>query len=252
MCPSDSPSRSTDIILLAAGRGRRLGMAGHKALLPVRHGRGTLPLLLESLTRLPVGRIHLVTGHEHAAVEAAARAIVPDVHLLHNPDPAGTEMLQSLAIALARRPARDVWVLAADTLYAPEALARLLAVPAGRSAIAVAPSLAQTRREIGVQVAGGRVQALGPDLPEAAHRMAHAVRWPAGWHEAVIAAAGEGLRFQWQVLARMLRAGSAAPAIFAVPVAADAATDLDTPDDLIALRSRSAGSPPADRHEARG
>lgn len=248
MCPS-APFRGTDIVLLAAGRGRRLGIDGHKALVPVRADSGTLALLLDTLTRLPVGQIHLVTGHAADAVAGAARSIVPDVRCVHNPDPAGTEMLQSLAIALCGRPgpARDVWVLSADTLYAPAMLSGLLKVADGEPAVAVAPADAQGGREIGVTVSGDRVLRLGRDLPGATHRMAHAVRWPAGWQERVIAGAGDGLRFQWEVLARILAepGGAATPAIRAVRVAADAATDLDTPADLAALRHHLARPPPS-------
>lgn len=248
MCPSDAP-RGPDIVLLAAGRGRRLGIDGHKALLPLRDGAGTLALLLDALTRLPVGRIHLVTGHAADSVAAAARAIVPDVRCVHNPDPAGTEMLQSLAIALEDRPApaRDVWVLSADTLYAPQVLAGLLAVPEGRLAVAVAPSDALSGREVGVVVRGDRVCRLGRDLSGATHRMAHAVRWPVRWQERVTDGARAGLRFQWEVLDRLLSRSDdrAAPAIRAVRVTAGAAADLDTPADLAVLRQRLASPSPS-------
>lgn len=248
MCPPDTPL-GPDIVLLAAGRGRRLGVDGHKALLPLHNGSGTLTLLLEALARLPVGRIHLVTGHAADAVASAARAVVPDVRCVHNPDPAGTEMLQSLAIALDGRPspARDVWVLSADTLYAPGVLAGLLDVPAGQIAITVAPSDALTRGEVGVIVEGDRVHRLGRDLPGATFRMAHAVRWPVCWQHRVTGGAREGQRFQWEVLHALLtRPGDiAAPDIRAVKIAAGAATDLDTPADLIALRRAFASSPPS-------
>ncbi len=101
-------------ILLAAGSGARLGSFNQgkaKALLPVL-GR---PLLAYALAGLQaVSRAQLVVGGCDAAeVLAAARALVPDVRCVTNPDFRG-QNLQSLAVALAELESGSIHVCNVD------------------------------------------------------------------------------------------------------------------------------------------
>lgn len=229
-----------DVVILAAGQGRRMGVVEHKALLPIIDGQGTLARLLGQLSTAPVRQVTVVTGHRHAAVEAVVRARLPRAWCVYNPHFAEGEMLQSLACAFAvEAQGADCWVLLADTVYTDATLDTLWATPPGGVALAVAPRDPAADREIAVELRGGAVVALAGEAPHAAWRMAHAVRWPASLRPRLRAAAQAGLRFQWQLIAALLREGlpERGTAIHAILTPPDGAFDIDSEADLARVPS---------------
>jgi choline kinase len=123
---SRGPRRGIDVVVLAAGRGSRLGTMGAstpKWLLDI---RGTtiaerhLAALAEAERRAPgsVASVQVVTGHAAPAIEAFAGAgTQPTVTLVHNPDYARLNNWYSLLAALRALPAdpeRRVAVVNAD------------------------------------------------------------------------------------------------------------------------------------------
>ncbi len=90
-------------VVLAAGRSTRMGRP--KQLLPWASGTTMLGAVVARLQASPVSQIVVVTGHEQAAVAAAAQAATrpggPPVTFAHNPDYAQSELARSLQAGLA-------------------------------------------------------------------------------------------------------------------------------------------------------
>lgn len=235
----DPVQDAADVVILAAGRGRRMGLAAHKALAPVRGGKGTLELLLTQLAALPSGAVTVVTGYRPDEVAARVRACLPRARCVHNPDYETTEMLQSLACAFIQAPPqRDCWVLLADTLYSDAALAALFAAPPGGVALAVTARTPGDAADIAVAIRDGAVVALAAAAEPTAWCMAHAVRWPAALQVGVCAAAAEGVRFQWQAIAALrLASPAAAFTLRTIMLPVGSARDLDTQADLEQVRA---------------
>lgn len=154
-------------IILAAGRGRRLGTLTDerpKCLLPV-GPRTLIEHQLEALRFQGVEPVVVVAGYHG---EAVAARLDPGVTCLTNPRHAETNSLYSLW--LAREHARQGFLLLnADVLFDPEILRRVLESP-------YADALAVERRprfepeEMKVELDGGRIRALSKTLPPARAR----------------------------------------------------------------------------------
>lgn len=234
----DGAPGAADVVILAAGRGRRMGLAAHKALVPVLDGKGALERLLTQLASQPAGSVTVVTGYRSDEVAASVRAFLPRARCVHNPDFATTELLQSLACAFAQAPpARDCWVLLADTLYSDAALAALFAAPPGGVALAVTARLPGDACAIAVAIRDGEVVALAEAAEASGWCMAHAVRWPRTLQARACAAAAAGMRFQWQAIAALQREPAAAPfTVRAIMLPLGSTRDLDTKADLAQAR----------------
>lgn len=154
-------------IILAAGRGRRLGSLTDeqpKCLLPV----GSASLIehqLEALAAQGVGPVVAVTGYRAEEVCARVRGRAT---CLINPRHAETNSLYSLW--LAREHARQGFVLLnADVLFDPEILARVLA-SAHPEALAVERRSRFEAEEMKVELAGERILAMSKKLePSRSH-----------------------------------------------------------------------------------
>ena len=116
------------VIILAAGRGSRLGGAVPKALAEVGPGLTLLGNQVKVLGRL-VGkhRICVVVGHEAAQVVAAQ----PELMYVHNTRYATTNTAKSLLCALPKFDDDVMWIN--GDLYFEEPAARLLLTTAGSS-----------------------------------------------------------------------------------------------------------------------
>lgn len=121
---------STEAIILAAGRGRRMGALSddcHKALLPV-GGMSIIARLAGQLLQLDASVIHVVTGYRAAEVEQHLRDVFPRADLRFAPNPrfAETNNVVSLALGLERvTPGSDVVLAECDLVPAPGLLAPL-------------------------------------------------------------------------------------------------------------------------------
>lgn len=183
-------------IILAAGRGRRLGeltAAQPKCLLRV--GRQALiEHQLEALQVCGVSPVVVVVGYQGGAVaeKVAGRALC-----LLNERHESTNSLYSLW--LAREQARQGFLLLnADVLFDPEILRRVLDSP-HPEALAVERRARFEAEEMKVELEGDRIQALGKDLPAA---RAHAE------NVGVVKFSAVGSRALFQRVEKLLAAGA--------------------------------------------
>lgn len=140
-------------IVLCAGRGRRLGQAGPKALADV-GGRTLLARLLDALAAEGVGEVVLVVGYEAGQVRAAVRG--RDARVVENPRWERGSVL-SLWTAREHLDGRDdALVMDADVLFPREALRRLLASPHA-TALLLDRGVTPTGEEMLLASRGGRV-----------------------------------------------------------------------------------------------
>ena len=116
-------------IILAAGRGERLGdaAAGRPKCLLRFGGKTLLQRHIENLERLHAGRIIIVTGYRHEQIEAALAQIESrtPVETIVNPD---YELGSIVSLHCAREflaDGTDTVLMDADVLYDPEVLGRL-------------------------------------------------------------------------------------------------------------------------------
>lgn len=223
------------VVVLAAGQGRRFGADGHKALVPLLAGEGSLQRLLRQLVVLaPDWPIKVVTGHRSTQVEAAVSRVCPQAHCLGSLNPAGGSPLTSLTAALATL-AKDphlqgVLVLFADTIYHPQALLQLLASPIDQPLVASQPvDFGATDARIGLLLKPGtrQLMSLGPEVPVTHGVMAPAVVWPRHAWTCLAEAVERGLGLQWQVLRQRLPGEP----VRVLPLAAGQTRDIDTPAD---------------------
>lgn len=123
--PLEEPPASSQAVILAAGRGSRMGWAtarGPKCLLPI----GDATLLdhqLEVLSAAGVSRIRIVAGYE---AEQVRRASAGRAEIVYNDRWAETNSLYSLWLCRHDRVRGSLLVLNADVLAHPDVVSRLL------------------------------------------------------------------------------------------------------------------------------
>lgn len=205
----DGEAGRTAAVVLAAGRSTRMG-AANKLLLEIEPGVAILRRVVEQAFACGLGPIYIVTGHDAASVEATLAGL-PCI-FVHNPDYA--EGLSGSIRAGFRRAIADgapgVVVLLGDMPFLPsEAIRKVVEAARARPAAVI--------------------QAVTDGQP------AHPVWLPARLAPVVEAHRGDsGLR---GLLA------SAGEPMTPIEVGADAAMDLDTPEEYeSALARRRAGS----------
>lgn len=219
------------VVVLAAGRGRRMGSAVHKALLRVCDGGGTLDLILTWVSERQPLSVTVVTGLDDSGIVGRARSY-PGVRTRRNPDPDPSGMLGSLAVGIADLVVTDpLLVLLGDTVYREDFQRALDELGTG-TAIPVRRPPAGRLPEVPVELRGNLVAGLGGsgDL-----EMASAVLWGPRDVHVIAPAAARGFTTQWQVLNPMVRSGAR---VEAVEVASDSLFDVDTPADLDEARRR--------------
>lgn len=143
-------------VLLAAGRGRRLGSDSPKCLIDI-DGKTLLARHLENLAECQVGALTVVVGFQREAIEGAlARTRTPlDVELVDNPDFVRGSIV-SLHVAMDRLDQGGMW-MDADVLY-PAALLRRLVFSAHDNCVLADGSSEETGEEMMIGTRGGRVQ----------------------------------------------------------------------------------------------
>lgn len=155
------------VVILAAGRGSRLGTSGGdlpKWFLPV-GGRTIADWQLEGLRRSAGlwSRLLVVTGHRSELFDASALGC----ELVHNPEYAARNNWFSLRLALSHLAAGgwdgSVCVLNSDLLVGPRVLGRFLEAAArdGRSLLAVDPEAPRTDEQMKIALEDGRVVDIG-------------------------------------------------------------------------------------------
>lgn len=149
-------------IILAAGRGSRLGARGELA--PKGFLRlGERPIIEESIARLQVAgveRVVLVTGHLAQHYEGLRERLAGVVETVHNPDYASTGSLRSLLCA-SPLVHEDVLLLESDLIYEQRALSELAADE--RPDVVLISGRTQSEDEVWVGAQGDRIVDMSKD-----------------------------------------------------------------------------------------
>ncbi|MEJ7730962.1 MAG: phosphocholine cytidylyltransferase family protein [Polyangiaceae bacterium] len=148
-------SRVPRAVLLAAGRGRRLGSDSPKCLIDV-EGKTLLARHLEHLAECQVPALTIVVGFQREAIEGAlARTRTPvDVELVDNPDFVRGSIV-SLHVAMDRLEQGGMW-MDADVLYPAPLLRRLIGSAHDNCVLADGGS-EESGEEMMIGTRGGRV-----------------------------------------------------------------------------------------------
>lgn len=143
-------------ILLAAGRGRRLGLNEPKCLVRVA-GRALLDRHLENMTAAGITSLTVVVGFQQGAIRDALATLRPamPVEVIENPRFERGSIV-SLQVASHHLLAGAIW-MDADVFY-PPALLRRLVETAHDSAVLLDARSEETGEEMMLGVLGGRVR----------------------------------------------------------------------------------------------
>lgn len=223
-------------VVLAAGRGVRMGGARPKTLLPVGRREPLLFYLLRGLELAAVEDLLVVTGFSPAEVHAyVASNWRAGVTFVRNARYASWGNFHSLRIAIDQSPGRDLLVVNSDIVVHPGVLRRA-AAEIGDIVLAVERRDVLDPEEMRVTLSGARVTAIGkglelarshgefvgvsvlrPDAADLYTRVATALEWRA-----------ETSLYYEDVYARMLEAVD----VRAIPVAAGEYAEVDEPRDV--------------------
>jgi choline kinase len=145
-----------NVVLLAAGRGSRLGALAqhtHKSLLPVA-GKPALQYVIDEVLARPVRDVVIVTGDKHEAIEQFVRERYPGrIRPAHNPRFAeDTNILSTeTGVAALERPELGYLIIETDLIIEPRGWSRVLDVGTG-------DSFWVTRGHYGTSLTGGALQ----------------------------------------------------------------------------------------------
>lgn len=153
---------SIEVVILAAGMGRRLGNVS-KPLLEF-NGQTLIERTISNLSALGLENVTIVTGFEEEAVrETVADRCETDVRFVSNPDYDGSGSGDSLRRAADTLSGSPTVVMDADILYDPAILHHLLNGPSENVAL-VDPRSSFTGEEVSVFAEDGLVFGLGKDM----------------------------------------------------------------------------------------
>ena len=147
-------------LILAAGRGSRLGKAGEESPKPLLQvgRRHLIEHQLDALAESGVGPSHIVVGY---GADEVRELVGMRAEFVYNSRWATTNSLYSYWLARETIDS-DVIVLNCDVLFSPEVIARLLATPG--DAIAIDASSGTGLEQMKVRVVDGRVVRMSKDL----------------------------------------------------------------------------------------
>ncbi|MCF6263207.1 MAG: phosphocholine cytidylyltransferase family protein [Xanthomonadales bacterium] len=119
-------SEVTDAIILAAGRGSRLGelSASSPKCLTVIAGKSILEWSALSLKQAGIENIHIVSGYQTEKVRAEAAAL--NINEVNNPDWQSTDMVYSLMLAVKHLKLEKFVVVYGDILFHPQHVINLI------------------------------------------------------------------------------------------------------------------------------
>jgi choline kinase len=153
-------------VILAAGRGVRMGGVEHKSLIPVGNSKPLLYYLLADLKAAGVTDLLVVTGHRPQDVQAAVTDNWDgnEPTFVRNARYASWGNFHSLRMAIDQAPGDDLLVLNCDIVVHPTVLERALST-GGQLVLAVERRYRLDEEDMRVELNGDRVQYIGKDLP---------------------------------------------------------------------------------------
>jgi choline kinase len=152
-------------VLLAAGRGVRMGGAGPKALIPLDEKEPPLHYLLKSLEKTGIKDLMVITGFGWQAVEAylADHSEGFQVGYARNARFASWGNFHSVRMALDQSPGMDVLVLNSDIVIAPAVVERAVASDADL-VLAVQRRRRLEPEDMRVELDGDTVRSIGKGI----------------------------------------------------------------------------------------
>ena len=120
------------VIILAAGRGTRLGKPFPKTLTNLKDGKSILLHQLDGLYKyIRRDNIFVVVGYKKELI----KQVFPDLHYINNDRYNVTNTSQSLLIALNQFPKKDILWLNGDIVYDHRVIKRLISTPNSSMAV---------------------------------------------------------------------------------------------------------------------
>lgn len=225
-------------VILAAGAATRLHPLTEelpKALLPV----GGIPLLrrtLETLWRSGIRESLIVTGHQQAVMKRFLATLPPWMRVteVFNPLYATTENNYSLWLAMRECRGKEVLLLDADILFAPQILTLLLETRHENVLVLkLHPELGKEEMKVTCQ-SDGRVTAIGKDLDPAvsAGESLGMERFSGRWTESLHTVLGERRERKEFYEASFQELIDRGLPLFAVSSSRFECMEIDTPEDL--------------------
>jgi len=155
-------------VVLAAGRGVRMGGEHPKTLLPLDGGRPLLDYIIAGLKSAGIGDLLVVTGFKHAEVQAFVDEHAGDLSVSYtrNARYASWGNFHSLRVALDQSPGFDVLVVNSDVIVHPDVIGRVMSAP-GDLVLAVQKRLVLNQEDMRVRLQVDRVRGIGKDLARA-------------------------------------------------------------------------------------
>jgi 2-aminoethylphosphonate-pyruvate transaminase len=155
-----------DAVILAAGRGTRLGAMGaqHPKGFIQLGGEAIIETSLARLARAGIERVHVVTGHLDSFYRDLAKRH-PEMALVHNDRFADSGSMYSLYVA-REVVDEDFLLLESDLIYEQRALTTLLAAATPDTLLVSGPT--GSGDEVYVEAAAGRLTGLSKRRPELA------------------------------------------------------------------------------------
>ena len=154
-------------VILAAGRGIRMGGAAHKSLMPVEGHEPLLYYMLAALKSAGISDLMVVTGHAASEVEEyVAKYWEQEATFRFNPRYASWGNFHSLRVAIDQSPGVNLLAVNCDIVIHPEVLTRVLQ-QSGDLVLAVEKRLRLDDEDMRVRLAGDRVIGIGKDLTRA-------------------------------------------------------------------------------------
>jgi choline kinase len=153
-------------VILAAGRGVRMGGVEHKALIPIANHEPLLHYLLRGLKTADVDKLLVVTGHRHREIEDVVTKewSGTDPAFIRNARYASWGNFHSLRLAIDQVPGDDLLVLNCDIIVHPDVIKRILST-GGDLVLAVERRYRLDEEDMRVELKGDRVEYIGKDLP---------------------------------------------------------------------------------------
>ena len=154
-------------VVLAAGRGIRMGGAEHKSLIPVDGKEPLMHYILGGLQRVHLDKLLVVTGWRHGDLESyVGEKWNGEATFARNPRYGSWGNFHSLRIAIDQTPADDLLVVNCDVIVHPDVYKRTLETE-GELVLAVERRLRLDDEDMRVRVHGNSVMGIGKDLSRA-------------------------------------------------------------------------------------